>query len=1127
MGSITSSIGLISGINTADIIDQLIALESRPKQLVERRNTELQAQQTAYQTVSAQLLGLKGAATDLSLVTTFNQKQAVSSNESVVRVTANQGAAVGDYSFTVRQLVSSQRTVSKGFADRAASPIGATTLSFDRAESRLDRDTRLDTLNGGDGVALGNLRITDRSGSTTVVDLSTAVTVNDVLDAFNNALGVNVIASIQGDGLVLTDNTGATTQDLVVSNLGSSTTAADLGLVGTSGGTDTLTGTQINTLGDATQLAGLNDGNGVFSSGGDDFTVTDGAANAFNVSLAGLTTLGQLIDEINDAAVAAGSAVVASVAADGVSLQLADTAATGPLTVAALNGSTAAADLGIDTTAAGGTIDGSRIRAGLNSTLLKNLNGGTGLVGDINADGLSELTRLADLNAAAGVTTSGDDADDLTFTLADNSTVALDLDGFDTVGDLLRAVRSTSQGSLTAAIDGNTIVFTDRTAGTSDRIATTLNGNGATASTPIADLATAAGIALSGDATAELSLALADGSTVDIDLDAYGDVDDLLDSIGGDSGGTLSAELVGGNVRLFDLTTAGTALSAAGVAAADLGLDTLSSTSGSGATADLAPAAQSLALGIIDLTDKAGATTSIDLSAAESFADVIDLINASGSLVTASLNQAGNGLLLTDASNGTGDLVVADNTGTTAQALRIAGAYDDDTADSGSLQLAYFTLSTRLDDFGVSRGSFRITDSNGASATVDITQGNETTIGDVIDEINSRGLAINARINDTGDGLIIEDTGSGSAKLTIEDEGASTAADLNIAGSADTFGGSINGSFEVTVDVTEDDTLDDVVAKINNADGLNIAAAVIADGTPGSPYRLSLVGTDTGASGGFTVNAAGMDLGLVDLAEARDAVVFFGGNAGNGLVVTSRTNQLTNILPGATIDLVAASDAPVTVSIGRDDNASLSAIGTFVERFNATIAQIDEFDSYNAETEERGILLGDSALITTRNQLFRIISARNTDLTGRYDSLAQVGLSVGSGGTLRLDESKFQEALAQDRDAVLELFTFRQTEEDADGVDQVVAGGIGVNINQLLERLTDPDFGVISTRVDNVERTIELNESRIETLDAALERSRAKLEREFAAMESALAQIQDQQSSLASLSNLAAQQRSG
>ena len=37
MGRISTGVGLVSGINSKDIIDQLIALESRPKDLLQAR----------------------------------------------------------------------------------------------------------------------------------------------------------------------------------------------------------------------------------------------------------------------------------------------------------------------------------------------------------------------------------------------------------------------------------------------------------------------------------------------------------------------------------------------------------------------------------------------------------------------------------------------------------------------------------------------------------------------------------------------------------------------------------------------------------------------------------------------------------------------------------------------------------------------------------------------------------------------------------------------------------------------------------------------------------------------------------------------------------------------------------
>ena len=50
---------------------------------------------------------------------------------------------------------------------------------------------------------------------------------------------------------------------------------------------------------------------------------------------------------------------------------------------------------------------------------------------------------------------------------------------------------------------------------------------------------------------------------------------------------------------------------------------------------------------------------------------------------------------------------------------------------------------------GVGTGKFRITDSTGDTGLVELLATDET-LGDVIDKINSRGLAITARVNANG-----------------------------------------------------------------------------------------------------------------------------------------------------------------------------------------------------------------------------------------------------------------------------------------------------------------------------------------------------------------------------------------
>lgn len=73
------------------------------------------------------------------------------------------------------------------------------------------------------------IQITDRSGNTAVIDLSATQTVDDVLKAINDSSTISVTASTDGDGLVLTDTTGSTSNNLTVIDLNGGSTASELG----------------------------------------------------------------------------------------------------------------------------------------------------------------------------------------------------------------------------------------------------------------------------------------------------------------------------------------------------------------------------------------------------------------------------------------------------------------------------------------------------------------------------------------------------------------------------------------------------------------------------------------------------------------------------------------------------------------------------------------------------------------------------------------------------------------------------------------------------------------------------------------------------------------------------------
>ncbi len=914
MGTISSSVGLISGINTADLIDKLIAIEARPKAIIEQRNSVLNAQTVAYQEINAKLLALKLDSAGFVASSTFKSTSTSSSNESVIKASSGSSATPGTYSFSVNRLVSTQQVITRGYADSDSTAIGAGTLTFEFGNGRLDSDTALSTLNGGAGVTRGKIRITDRSGASAVVDLSRALTINDVLNEINNTSGINVTASINDDGLQIVDNTGAVTTSLAVANVGTNNTATSLGLNVASVGT-TLTGTQINRIGSSTLLATLNDGNGVRNKGAlSDFEITRRDGTTFSVSLNGATTLGQVIDKINTGS---GGNVTASINAAGTGLQLVDgTSGGATFGVTALNGSGAADDLGLTAASVGDTITTRRLVSTLNSRLIGNLKGGAGAN-----------------------------------------------------------------------------------------------------------------------------------------------------------------------------------------------------------------------LGTINITNRAGVSFAVDLSTATSVQQAIDLINSAGAAnsISASLNQASNGIQLTDSTGATAsNLIVADTTGTGAADLGLAQSVAAATLNSGNLQFRYITEATRRDNLngggGVAKGKFTITDSNGLSSEVDLSQGNEATVGDIIAEINSKGLAITARINDNGDGILLEDTGSGASAIKVEEAGSTTARDLGLLGEAASAGADLDGSFEKTVTITASDTLSDVMEKINEL-GLPVQASILNDGSPADPYRLSFLSTRSGKAGAFVFDDGGTGLGGSTLVEARDAVVFFGASdPAKAIAITSTTNTLTSVIPGATVNLLSASSSPVSVSISRDDSAITKAIQKFVTDFNSVITTLDKYDRYDTATKQRGLLLGDPTIARVRSSLFRLINNRNGDLSTQYKSLAQIGLTVGTGATLKFDESKFTAALSADRNAVEQLFTYKTTTTNSNGETVTATAGVGVRIDELLKSLTDTD-GAVQGQIDNVGRLLELNKQQIERIDLKLAAKRELLQNQFNAMEKALASLQAQGSSLTNFASQVASQK--
>lgn len=347
--------------------------------------------------------------------------------------------------------------------------------------------TRLVDLGGAtsDGVTPGSIKLSDGT-STAIVDLSHADNLGDVATAINAAGLTGVSASVGSNGLVLSGS-----GDISVNEIGGGTTAADLGILTptAAGAGVTVIGSNVNAkVTPLTPLSSLRSGAGIDPSG---IKINNGGT-AVSVSFAGLNTVQDVINAINGSK----AGVTAQVNAAGTGIDIVNPTQGTSMSISE-NGGTSAADLGLQTTSG--------------STQLASLNGGQGI------------------HLATGP--------DMQITRMDGTTFSVDLDGANTVQDVINTINAADGGGgVTASLDPSTngIKLSDATGGSGTLAVASLNG-----STAVADLG------LSNGTTSGTTLTGTDVNPVQ-STGLFGDLQKLRDSLqkNDTQGITAAAQLV-------------------------------------------------------------------------------------------------------------------------------------------------------------------------------------------------------------------------------------------------------------------------------------------------------------------------------------------------------------------------------------------------------------------------------------------------------------------------------------------------------------------------------------------------------------------------------------------------------
>lgn len=293
-------------------------------------------------------------------------------------------------------------------------------------------------------------------------------------------------------------------------------------------------------------------------------------------------------------------------------------------------------------------------------------------------------------------------------------------------------------------------------------------------------------------------------------------------------------------------------------------------------------------------------------------------------------------------------------------------------------------------------------------------------------------------------------------------------------------------SYSVTL--TDGMSLSEVATAVNQS-GAPVSAVVLSDGTK---EYLSLTNRDTGypltgAPGDAlsvsetSTGSTGKPLGLAIAQGAANAVVEV-----DGLPMTRMSNDVSDAVPGLKLSLRSLG-AKEDVVVGYDTDATQKNLQAFVDAYNSVLAAVQRQLNVAPGADRAKTLAGDSVVRNLQTALQKVVSTTVPGL-GSVRALADLGVQTNRDGTLSIDSTKLNAAIARDPSAVDALFTTAST-------------GLGDVVDALAEQYTKPSSGLLSARQDGLNQNIKRMDTSLEQMNARLDGYKANLIAQFSAME--------------------------
>lgn len=279
----------------------------------------------------------------------------------------------------------------------------------------------------------------------------------------------------------------------------------------------------------------------------------------------------------------------------------------------------------------------------------------------------------------------------------------------------------------------------------------------------------------------------------------------------------------------------------------------------------------------------------------------------------------------------------------------------------------------------------------------------------------------------------------------------------------------------------------DIATAINRSDsGMTATTVAAGDGT----FRLQVSASGTGAQNSFTSE----DVAMTTVTQGSDAEVVLWAGTEAEQRVTSSTNTFENLMNGVDVTVSAPTEAPVTIGVNRDPDASAAKVGELVAGMQAIFTMLSKSTAVSGDGEDvRGsVLTGDSTARTVRARLQEAFLQPFNGL-----SPSTIGIEFTRSGEVTFDEEKFAAAMADNPAAVEAMFS-----------------GLAERTATTATLLSDRYEGLITSRITGQDANVSRMENQISQWDQRLERRQSTLERTYARLEVAIQSMNAQMEQL-------------